>query len=204
MEITVDNQTIVFQTIKLEITNRNQINIFKDNNKRTLISRLDKAINNPKDRLHKIAFEIKNKYNSYHSMKLGEFLLKLKIEFNSDYKLFLNKYGDGKFCKYSINNFKNDKGIYCYILNKHIVYIGRSKKNFEKRFKDYGKITAYNCLIDGQATNCNINSKVNELESLNVGFYLMNNSTDQEIELFEKKIINELKDTNQLWNVQLN
>ena len=59
-------------------------------------------------------------------------------------------------------------------------------------------------MIDGQATNCNINSKVNELESLTVGFYLMNDSSDEEIEQFEKKIINSLKKTYILWNVQQN
>jgi hypothetical protein len=59
-------------------------------------------------------------------------------------------------------------------------------------------------LIDGQATNCNINSRVNELENLTVGFYIMNDSNNNEIELFEKKLINILKHSNKLWNVQQN
>lgn len=137
-------------------------------------------------------------------MSLGYFLITLKNESNPDYNHFLNKYGDGKFCEYSITKFQKDKGIYCYIVDEQIVYIGRSKKTFSERFKDYGKITPYNCLIDGQATNCNINSKVNQLNILKVGFYLMNDSSDKEIEQFEKKIINSLKKTHKLWNVQQN
>jgi hypothetical protein len=204
MKIKVDNRTIEFQTLKVQILNKNQENIFEGNTRRSLDYRLEKALINKKDGLHYRAKELKEKYYSELNMSLGSFLIKLKNESNLDYKLFLNKYGDGKFCEYSITNFQNDKGIYCYILENQITYIGRSKKTFNERFNDYGKITPYNCLIDGQSTNCNINSKVNELETLTVGFYLMNESSDKEIEQFEKKLIHSLKKTNKLWNVQQN
>lgn len=204
MKIKVDKTTIEFKTMTVQISNKNQGNIFKDNIKRNLDYRLEKALKNKKDGLHKNAKKLKLKYYSELKMSLGSFLIKLKNESNQDYKLFLNKYGDGRFCEYSITNFLNDKGIYCYIVENQITYVGRSKKTFHERFNDYGKITPYNCLIDGQATNCNINSKVNELESLTVGFYLMNDSSDEEIEQFEKKIINSLKNTHKLWNVQQN
>lgn len=204
MKISVDNETIEFKTLSVDIRNKNQENIFKDNIKRSLGYKLEKAAKNKKDRLHRKADELKHKYKSDLNECLGSFLTKLKSESNPDYKLFLNKYGDSKYCEYSITKFQNDKGIYCYIVDNKIIYIGRSKKTFGERFKDYGKITPYNCLVDGQATNCNINSKVNELKSLVVGFYLMNDSTDKEIERFEKKIINSLKKNHELWNVQQN
>lgn len=203
MQIIVDNQIVDFDIINLSITNRNQNNIFKNNLKKTLQYRLDKAIKNKEDRLHKLASSLKEKYSLLLNLKLGEFLIKLKNESNDDYKLFLNKYGDNFFCEFKITKHQKDKGIYCYILNNKIVYIGRSKKTFGERFKDYGKITPYNCLIDGQSTNCNINSKVNKLKSLKVGFHVMNNITDKEIEIFEKKIIKTLIDKN-LWNIQRN
>lgn len=203
MKIVLDNKRIEFEVLPVEIENRNQENIFKDN-KKTLIYRLDKAMSNPKDRLNKIAKAQKDKYYDYHQMELGKFLLNLKEMGNEDYNLYLNKYGDRKFCNYKIDNFLNDKGIYCYIVENKIVYIGRSKKTFNERFNEYGKITPYNCLIDGQSTNCNINSRVNIIDSFNVGFYLMNNSSIDEIESFEKEIICQLKTTHDLWNIQKN
>jgi hypothetical protein len=54
------------------------------------------------------------------------------------------------------------------------------------------------------STNCKINSKVNDIEKLKVGFYLMDNFSDKEIEVLEKEIINTLKETHNLWNHQLN
>jgi hypothetical protein len=204
MKIEIEGKEIVFNVIPLEINKRNIINIFEGNKKRSLISRLNKAIKDPKDRLHKIASQLELKYQVDHNMKLGEFLVKLKSESNQDYKLFLNKYGDLQFCEYSISRFKEDKGIYCYISNDLIVYIGRSKKTFIERFKDYGKITPYNCLIDGQATNCNINAKVNLLENVSVGIYSMKDASDIEIDNLEKLIIKNLKHRYDLWNVQLN
>jgi L-rhamnose mutarotase len=201
MRIIVDKKIIEFQTFEIEIIERNQKNNFQGN-KRTLIYKLDKAICNQKDRLHRIANQQKEKYILYHQMQFGEFLLKLKNDGNKDYLLYLNKYGDNIFCNFKITNHHKDKGIYCYIIEDKIVYIGRSKKTFNERFKGYGKITPYKSLINGQSTNCNINSKVNELKSIKVGFYLMNNYSDIEIEELEKKIINYIKGGQNLWNVK--
>ena len=203
MKIKINDETISFEVIEIEIKNRNQENIFLGN-KKTLEYKLQKAINKPKDRLHKIAKNQKMKYKDYLDVELGKFLMHLKEINNPDFRLYLNKYGDSKYCNYTISKFKNDKGIYCYIVDDQIVYVGRSKKTFAERFKDYGKITPYNCLIDGQVTNCNINSKVNNLEKLKAGFYIMNDSSDKEIESLEKRVINSLKGNGGLWNVQKN
>lgn len=62
MKINVDNITIEFQTIEVEIRNKNQNNIFKDNTKRSLGYRLEKAIAKKEDRLNKKAKELKDKY----------------------------------------------------------------------------------------------------------------------------------------------
>ena len=204
MEIKINEKIIKFKVVNIKIKKRNIENIFKKNLNRNLNYRLDKALKSKSDRLHKIALELKQKYNQYLDTPLGLFLFELKNARNIDYKLFLNKYGDNLFCEFSISECQNDKGVYCYIVNDSIVYVGRSKKPFGKRFKDYGRITPYNCLIDGQATNCNINSKVNELDLLKVGFYSMNSSSDKEIEKIEIEIINAIKNDNNLWNIQNN
>lgn len=201
--IHVNNQPIRFEVISVDVVGRNQENMFQGN-KKTLGDRLDKSISQSKDRLNKIAQHQKDKYGVSLHKELGEFLVELKDQGNEDYKLYLNKYGDKKFCNFHINKHQKGKGIYCYIVEDKIVYIGRSKKTFNERFKGYGKITPYKCLIDGQSTNCNINSRVNDIEHIKVGFYLMNNFSDTEIEVLEKEIINTLKKTHNLWNVQVN
>lgn len=201
--IHINNQPINFKVTPVGIDNRNQENIFKGN-KKTLRYRLDKLLSKSKGRLREITQQQKDKYSEYLNLSLGEFLLKLKETNNDDYRLYLNKYGDKKFCNYHINEFGNSKGIYCYIVDDEIVYVGRSKMTFNKRFRDYGKITPYKCLNDGQSTNCKINSMVNNIEHFKVGFYLMDSFSDKEIEVLEKEIINTLKVTHNLWNHQLN
>lgn len=199
MTINLNGREINFQTIEIKIIERNIENIFKDNKKK-LSYKLEKAIKNPKDRLYHIAEEQKLKHKNFLDLTLGEFLLKLKSDGNLDYEAYLNKYGDKKYCIYKIEKFEKDKGIYCYIVENVIVYIGRSKKNFKQRFSEYGKITAYNCLIDGQSTNCNINSKINNLDNVKVGFHLMTHSSDEDIMLLEKVLIK--NQPNLIWNIQ--
>ena len=204
MEIHLGNRTILFEVINVSVRNKNQIDIFQGN-KKTLKYKLEKAIVDKENRLHKFAARQIKKYRNYLNYKLGDFLLLLKNERNDDYLLYLNKYGDEKFCNFSIDNFQDDKGIYVYIIDECIKYIGRSKKTFEERFKDYGKITPYNCLIDGQSTNCRINSRINNYDSFRVGFYKMNSSNDNEIKQLEKDIINHLTNNGyDIWNIQLN
>lgn len=198
MELVLENIILKFELIPVTIIQRDIENIFIDN-KKTLKYSLEKAKEDKKNRLHKISSEHLAKYSSLLNLKLGEFLFKLKTENNSDYKLYLNKYGDAKFCLYKIDQFYADKGIYCYVVDNKIKYIGRSRKTFKERFNEYGKITAYNCLIDGQATNCHINSIINSLDSVFVGVYKMTNKSDEDIKEMEKKI---LKHESFEWNIQ--
>jgi hypothetical protein len=203
MTINIKGELIEFDKIELIIQERNIENVFKDN-KRTLKYKLDKAINDPKNHLHKIAVEQKNKYKDYLNLNFGDFLMKLKNTGNEDYKAYLNKYGDKKYCIFKIQKHQREKGIYCFIIEDKIVYIGRSRKTFKERINDYGKITAYNCLKNGQSTNCNINSKINELNQVFIGFHLMTKSTNEEIIKLENQIIKYLIKETELWNIQKN
>jgi hypothetical protein len=85
------------------------------------------------------------------------------------------------------------------VVDNKIKYLGRSRKTFKERFNEYGKITAYNCLIDGQATNCHINSIINSIDNVFVGIYKMTNKSDEEIKEMEKRI---LKHKTFEWNLQ--
>lgn len=198
MKIKLKNNLVEFEVISLNVFERNIENIFNAN-KKSLKYVLDKAAKNKKNRLNKIAVSHLSKYSDKLNLNLGEFLYQLKKDNNPDYKFYLNKYGDEKYCYFRIDKFLNDKGIYCYIVDNEIKYVGRCKKTFKERFNEYGKITPYNCLIDGQATNCNINSKINNLDSVMVGIFSMTNNSDEDIIKMEKNILLENRFE---WNIQ--
>jgi hypothetical protein len=203
MKIKLNDQIIEFDKIELKIQERNIESIFKDNKKK-LRDKLDKAISNPENCLHRIAVQQKEKYKDYLNLNLGEFLMKLKEIGNKDYLLYLNKYGDKKYCFFKIDKHLKEKGIYCFIVDDKISYVGRSKKTFKERINEYGRITAYNCLKDGQATNCNINSKINDYSQVYIGFYLMSQASNEEIIELEKQIIRNQLENTELWNIQRN
>lgn len=207
MIVTVNSSQYNFKEIELSISNRNQENIFRKNTKRTLSYVLHKALNQPTNRLNKIASAHIEKYSRYLDFTLGEFLYTLKENNNLDYLSYLNGYGDKLFCDFKlVSTMSNSKGLYCYIVDQKIQYIGRSKKTFGERIKEYGKITPYNCLIDGQNTNCKINSIINDNSYVKIGLFEMNNSSDSEIEKLEKNLIKYLNKEEglDLWNKQLN
>ncbi|WP_163518256.1 hypothetical protein [Gelidibacter japonicus] len=203
MKIEINNQIIEFDKIELNIRERNLENVFKVN-KKTLGYKLDKAIDNPKNCLHRIAIDQKEKYVDLLNLNFGEFLIKLKNNRNQDYLLYLNKYGDKKYCFFKIDKHLKEKGIYCFIVDDEIVYLRRSKKTFKERINEYGRITAYNCLKDGQATNCNINTKINDYKQVFVGFHLMSRASNEEITELERSIIRNQLENTDLWNIQRN
>ena len=125
----------------------------------------------------------------------------------------LHRFGQGPFCKFKINDHLNEKGLYCFVVNGVVKYIGKVTGNssFGKRFNNgYGHISPYNCYqagnghSGGRLTNCHINSLVNQ-ELLNgsevlVGFHVMNNNNIT-ISNSEKQLI---EGNNPDWNIQFN
>jgi len=94
---------------------------------------------------------------------LGTFLLTLKRSGDAFYKQFLNRYGDGSYCKFHMERgpTASRKGLYCYRVDQELVYVGRSRDPFEKRINHgYGTIHPKNCYLDGQATNCHLNALI--------------------------------------------
>src|SRR5690606_1500743 len=84
---------------------------------------------------------------------LGEALLVNKQNKKETYKRFLNPYGDLSYSQFSIqdSNVLNLKGLYAYVVNQELVYIGRCLDTFKKRINyGYGKIAPKNCYRDGQ------------------------------------------------------
>ncbi len=92
-------------------------------------------------------------------------LLTLKRSNDQFYMKFLNKYGDLTYCKFWVDDERvlAAKGLYLYLVNNTLQYIGRCRDSFKRRFNQgYGTIHPKNCFIDGQATNCHINALVTQ------------------------------------------
>lgn len=66
------------------------------------------------------------------------------------------------FCKFKLQNAKDVCGVYAWVINDEVVYIGEAI-NFRKRFNmGYGIISPRNCFVGGQKTNCKMNNVVLE------------------------------------------
>lgn len=160
---------------------------------------LKEVISKPK--FNKLKAYIIENYSNYLNEKLNDFLMELKRKNILDYKLFLNPYGDLKYCKFKIDDRKlaNSKGIYCYKVNNEIVYIGRCLDNFANRInKGYANISPKNCYLDGQSTNCRINNLINDNMD-NVKLYILKMEDDKLIKKVEIELIKKCKPK---WNIQ--
>lgn len=79
------------------------------------------------------------------------------------------------FCKFKLQNAKDVCGVYAWVINDEVVYIGETV-NFKKRFNTgYGIISPRNCFKGGQKTNCKMNNVVYETykngQNIDIYFY---------------------------------
>ena len=194
MNLKINDRILEFKIIPLTFKARNISSIFYDKNNKTLKQTFEHH------KYSRLKLLLADKYKAHLDKNIGDFLRHLKEDNDSNYLCFLNKYGDNKFCEFKIDTHLNDKGIYCYIKDDKIKYIGRCTDNFKKRINQgYGKIHPKNCFIDGQATNCHLNSLINSADDVEFGVYEMTNKTTDEIKELEKLI---LTCKRYEWNIQ--
>ena len=198
--LTQNGNEIVFEETELYFDKNTYSDLFVKKNNKTLFE----TIKNKKyNHLEKNVCE---NYSKYLDMKLGLFLKQLKDNKDSFYKNFLNQYGDCVFSKFKIIDKKilSKKGLYIYCVNDELKYIGRSKDPFEKRINNgYGRISPKNCFLDGQSTNCHINSLITKNKDI-IHLFVLQLKSDILIESLEKDLIEEYSQKNKLWNKQLN
>lgn len=72
-----------------------------------------------------------------------------------------NKHAQGPFCKFNLPAAPNAPGVYAIFINEEIKYIGECI-DLSARFGSggYGHISPRNLHIDGQSTNCKLNSRI--------------------------------------------
>lgn len=92
--------------------------------------------------------------------KEGKLYYKPQSRYKKAKESSLHEFGSGEFCKFKLNNAKNISGVYAWIINDEVIYIGEAV-NFKKRFNmGYGIISPRNCFVGGQKTNCKMNKVV--------------------------------------------
>lgn len=194
MNLIIKNKTIEFKIIPLTFVAKDITSIFFKKNNKTLQETFEHH------KYSRLKLLLEDKYKNHIDTKLGDFLKLLKQANDENYLCFLNKYGDNNFCEFTIKDNLTDKGIYCFIKDNKIKYIGRCTDNFKKRINQgYGKIHPKNCFIDGQATNCHLNSILNSAENVKFGVYLMTEKSTEEIKEMEKLILTSNRFE---WNIQ--
>ena len=195
MKLELDDKVLFFQELELEFKAKDLENIFSLKKNKTLLETLE-------HKKYKKLIEKVKEYRDFYLEPLGKFVFLLKVQNDNLYLEFLNKYGDKKYCKFNIKDKskENLKGIYIYTINENIVYIGRCCDNYKKRINSgYGNISPKNCYIDGQQTNCHINSLINSnIEK--VKFWILPLESIYEIKELEKKLI---KNYQPSWNILL-
>lgn len=108
--------------------------------------------------------------------------------YNNINNLPLLYYGKGAFCHFSVNA-PATSGVYIWIVNDEIIYIGETQ-NLETRFNmGYGIISPRNCFVGGQSTNCKMNKVVMEYYEkhtpIDLYFYETPNNKQVELELLQ-------------------
>ena len=129
------------------------------------------------------------------------------LKYKSQSKHPLHDYGKGPFCEFDApDEIRDKKGLYIFVVDGRVKYIGRCRDSFEKRIsKGYGHISPRNCYKGGQPTNCHINNKLYEAfeqgSEVFLGVHVM---TDVEkICSLEKEILKKQDKTNpDNWNIQ--
>lgn len=147
-----------------------------------------------------LAEQVYQNYPDSKNLPLGDFLYSLKQQGDLLYLNFLNRYGDGVFCTFTIQNVVQGKlrGLYAYGVDERLMYIGRCRNCYRNRIdRGYGKIHPKNCYLDGQATNCHINNLLNEYMDA-IEFYIYPLENEAEITTLERELILQYKPE---WNI---
>ena len=184
--LTLNNKNYTFVNVEIHFSENILKDIFIEKNNKTLLETIKSK------RYKHLEKSVYDKYSNYLNIQLGLFLKQLKNNNDLFYKNFLNFYGDLSYSIFKINDINSisKKGLYIYCVNDELKYIGRSKDPFGKRINyGYGNISPKNCYLDGQSTNCRINSLIT-LNKKNIKLYILEIKNNELIESLEKELIN--------------
>ena len=196
LEILAADRQLHFIPVPLTFVARGLKDVFAKKNNKSLRETLAHS------RYKSLAEKVSHQHFDAMDRPLGEYLAELKASGDDIYRRFLNPHGDKTYCHFRMGEVpaKRQKGLYLYTVNNEVVYIGRSLDAFGKRVdQGYGKIHPKNCFIDGQSTNCHINTLI-EMQVEDVAFLVCPMVDDSEIKSLEQVLIQERKPR---WNVAI-
>lgn len=196
MKLSFNHQEFVFREVDLVFLDSVFTDVFSMKNNKTLRETIKHK------RYLKFRIDIEIKYPEYLDYELGAFLIQLKQNNDGYYKNFLNKYGDSTYSIFKIEDTKAkvSKGLYLYSVGNDLKYIGRCRDSFGKRINQgYGKIHPKNCYIDGQSTNCHLNSLITQNRE-GIRFYILELNNETQIMKLEEELIRLYKPE---WNISL-
>lgn len=96
---------------------------------------------------------------------LADFLAHRKRDGDAIYTRFLNEWGDRSYRRFWLTapDVADRRGVYAFASDGVVKYIGRSRDPFRRRIEQgYGYIAPRACFLDGQSTNCKVNSLVTQ------------------------------------------
>ena len=103
----------------------------------------------------------------------------------------LHGYGQGPFCRFSIDEHWKDKsGVFAFVVEGKPLYIGSTVNLHRIINSDIGRISPSSCYIGGQSTNCRINhsilNQIKKGKNVTLSFYEAFNTKDLKAELINK------------------
>ncbi len=168
-------------------------NVFAQKNNKTVAETLTHH------RYQRLTTETEARYPTSLNKKLGIFLSILKASGDPFYLRFLNRYGDGTYCTFTLVERVMKKGLYVYVVGEQIKYVGKTIRTFKRRIDEYGTIRPKNCYLDGQSTNCHLNTLVSQHQD-NIKLYLCPMTIDADIAGAESNMI---RAQDPEWNIAL-
>lgn len=118
-------------------------------------------------------------------------------------KYTLHKYGNQLFCKFKMSEKINKKGIYIFVFDNEVKYLGECINLYSRINNGYGNISPRNCYVGGQMTNCKINGIINTSKNKGIDISLFYHETDIkdfERKQLETKLINKIDLVNKGYN----
>jgi hypothetical protein len=190
-----NSEKLRFKKSDLKFSDGKYINIFSKKNNKTLAETI-------RSKRYSFLKEVaEEKYNNYLDYGLGVFLLELKNRQDEFYKKFLNKYGDEIYIKFELEPAENNcNGLYIFCKNKELKYVGKTTDSIINRVNNgYGNISPKNCFLDGQSTNCHINSLIAK-DYRYISFYYLAMKGERQINDLEADLISKYDPA---WNILL-
>lgn len=183
LEVPCGNKTLFFRPIRVRTSGAKKSDIFARVQKT-----LDELMALP---AYSHLKDIVNaKYSRYLSLKAGVFLEQLKSRHDTEYRQFLNAYGDERYCTFQLEDPGNyeKKGVILVAVNRCLYQVMDSPESVSRSIqRQLGQILPEDCLLYGDSVRCQVNAVLcADREKAGLYVYFSEDNDDR------KRIVDEL------------